>query len=259
MPDKIINYSKINIFYPVIGYTGMVHSDYMMSTINLLLLCRQKDIKLGMRSIWFESLISRARNASVAFMLAKEYTHLLFVDTDVSFDAHDVLKLVDQQREVVVGVYPKKYWSHQKMQAMGTSGSFPEQWRHLATDFSTELSQEKILEAHKGKSPIDTSYAATGFMLIKRSCIEEIIKEKPEIKYTNDIDGYMDAGDNFYDIFQCKVNPETKKYESEDYGFCKLWTSLGGSIKVIPDISLGHRGFSTYNGNLKLQANYYNS
>ena len=141
MPDKITDYSKINIFYPVIGYTGMVHSDYMMSTINLLLLCRQKNIKLGMRSIWFESLISRARNASVAFMLAKEYTHLLFVDTDVSFDAHDVLKLVDQQKEVVVGVYPKKYWSHQKMQAMGASGSFPEQWKHLATDFCIVFSE----------------------------------------------------------------------------------------------------------------------
>ena len=108
------DYSKVNIFYPVIGYTGMVHSDYMMSTINLLLLCRQKNIKLGMRSIWFESLISRARNASVAFMLAKEYTHLLFVDTDVSFNAHDILKLIDEQKEVVVGVYPKKYWSPTK-------------------------------------------------------------------------------------------------------------------------------------------------
>ena len=46
MPDKIIDYSKVNIFYPVIGYTGMVHSDYMMSTINLILLARQKGIKL---------------------------------------------------------------------------------------------------------------------------------------------------------------------------------------------------------------------
>jgi hypothetical protein len=258
MPDKIIDYSKVNIFYPVIGYTGMVHSDYMMSTINLILLARQKGIKFSMRSIWFESLISRARNSSVAFMLAKDYTHLLFVDTDIVFNAYDVLKLIDADEEVTVGVYGKKYWSHQKMQSMASTGQLPDHWRYLATDFSTELSQEKILEAHKGKSPIETSYAATGFMLIKRSCIEKIIEKKPEIKYTNDIDGYMDAGDNFYDIFQCKVNPETKKYESEDYGFCKLWTSLGGSIKIIPDISLGHRGFNTYNGNLKLQANYYN-
>ena len=235
----------------------MVHSDYMMSTINLLLLCRQKNIKLGLRSIWFESLISRARNGSVAFMLAKDYTHLLFIDTDVTFNASDVLKLVEEQKEVVVGVYPKKYWSHQKMKAMGSSGNFPEQWKHLATDFSTELPRESYTKSKNGQ-PVEADYAATGFMLISRSCIEKIIKAKPEIKYTNDIDGYMDAGDNFYDIFQCKVNPETKKYESEDYGFCKLWKSLGGEITVLPDISLGHRGFNTFYGNLKFQANYFN-
>ena len=235
----------------------MVHSDYMMSTVSLLSLCRQKNIKIGLRSIWFESLISRARNASVAFMLAKEYTHLLFVDTDVIFDAHDVLKLIDQQKEVVVGVYPKKYWSHQKMQAMGSSGNLPEQWRHLATDFSTELPRESYTRSRSGEAVV-ANYAATGFMLISRPCVEKIIQAKPEIKYTNDIDGYMEAGDNFYDIFQCKVNPETNKYESEDYGFCKLWKSLGGEITVIPDVSLGHRGFNTFYGNLKFQANYFN-
>ena len=50
-----MDYSKVNIFYPVIGYTGMVHSDYMMSTINLMSVCRQKNIKIGKagRSRWF--------------------------------------------------------------------------------------------------------------------------------------------------------------------------------------------------------------
>ena len=66
-----MDYSKVNIFYTVIGYTGMVHSDYMMSTIDLMSVCRQKNIKIGLRSIWFESLISRARNASVALCLIK--------------------------------------------------------------------------------------------------------------------------------------------------------------------------------------------
>lgn len=234
----------------------MVHSDYMMSTINLMSVCRQKNIKIGLRSIWFESLISRARNASVAFMLNKDYTHLFFVDTDTQFDPHDVLKLLDADEDVTVGVYPKKYFNGKKIELMASTGKLPEYWRHLATDFSTEIDFEEFKKA-KSQDKIEAKYAATGFMLIKRECIEKIIAAKPEIKYTNDIDGYMDAGDNFYDIFRCEVNPETKKYESEDYGFCKLWKSLGGKINVITDINLGHRGFNTYLGNLKAQSQYY--
>ena len=234
----------------------MVHSDYMMSTINLMSVCRQKNIKIGLRSIWFESLISRARNASVAFMLNKDYTHLFFVDTDTQFDPHDILKLLDADEDVTVGVYPKKYFNGQKIELMASTRKLPEHWRHLATDFSTELDFEELKKA-KTQDKVEAKYAATGFMLIKRECIEKIIAAKPEIKYTNDIDGYMEAGDNFYDIFRCEVNPETNKYESEDYGFCKLWKSLGGKINVITDISLGHRGFNTYLGNLKAQSQYY--
>ena len=234
----------------------MVHSDYMMSTINLMSVCRQKNIKIGLRSIWFESLISRARNASVAFMLNKDYTHLFFVDTDTQFDPNDILKLLDADEDVTVGVYPKKYFNGQKIELMASTGKLPQHWRHLATDFSTELDFEELKKA-KVQDKVEAEYAATGFMLIKRECIEKIIAAKPEIKYTNDIDGYMEAGDNFYDIFRCEVNPDTKKYESEDYGFCKLWKSLGGKINVITDISLGHRGFNTYLGNLKAQSQYY--
>ena len=246
----------IKIFCPVIGYTGMVHSDYMMSMIDLLSEFRKENIKVGLRSIWFESLISRGRNAAVAFMLNKDYTHLLFVDTDIQFLAEDVIKLIDQDTDVAVGVYPKKYFNVKKMEAMASTGKFPQGWMHLATDFSTEINYEE-LEKAKHQDAVEANYAATGFMLIKRECIEKIIKEKPELHYKNDIDGYMDAGDNFYDIFQCKVNEETKKYESEDYGFCRLWKSLGGSIKVVSVINLGHRGFNTYLGNLKAQSYYY--
>ena len=251
-----MDYDKVNIFYPVIGFTGMVHSDYMMSTINLMLLCRQKNIKLGMRSIWFESLISRARNASVAHMLEKDYTHLLFVDTDISFSAYDVLRLIDADKDVTVGVYSKKYISNQKVEIMANHTGFPKDWRPLVGDFSTEINNENLQKA-KSENIVEAEYAATGFMLIKRQCIEKIIKERPDIKYINDIDGYMDAGDNFYDIFQCRVNPETKKYESEDYGFCKLWKSLGGKINVITDITLNHRGFNNFEGNLKRQVNFF--
>jgi hypothetical protein len=90
-------------------------------------------------------------------------------------------------------------------------------------------------------------------MLIKTDVFKEIAKKKPEIKYKNDIDGYAPYGDNFYDFFRCQVNPETKKYESEDYGFCKLWQECGGKIHAIPEIKLGHRGNYIFEGSLKEQ------
>ena len=47
-------------------------------------------------------------------------------------------------------------------------------------------------------------------------------------------------------MFFCANNPVSKKYESEDYGFCQLWRSLGGKIHVLPDIKLSHTGRNHY-------------
>ena len=90
--------------------------------------------------------------------------------------------------------------------------------------------------------------------------LRKIIDKRPDLKYVNDVDGYMSAHqDNFYDFFQVGVNPSSKKYESEDYGFCQLWRSLGGKIHVVPDIKLVHTGRSHYPGDVIKQANIFAS
>ncbi len=237
------------VFFPIIAYGGVVHADFMMSMSSLFLAMAQKKILASSIVLGFESLISRGRNASAAYTLGGDYTHLMFVDTDVSFDPKDFFRLLDLNKDVAVGLYPKKYISDSKLKTLFKKYSeLPPIWRNLATDFSSELDLSKM----KNES-IEVEYAATGFMLIKRECFEKIIKERPDIKYQNDIDGYMSAGDNFYDFFQCRINPKTKKYESEDYGFCQLWRSLGGKIHAIPDITLNHRGYINFSGNLKQQ------
>lgn len=237
------------IFFPIIAYGGVVHADFMISMSSLFLAMAPKKIVASSITIGFESLISRGRNASAAYTLAGDYTHLMFVDSDVSFDPKDFFRLLDLDKEVAVGLYPKKYISDTKLKKLFTKYSeLPPIWRSLATDFSSELDLSEMKD-----ESIEVNYAATGFMLIKRECFEKIIKEKPEIKYQNDIDGYMSAGDNFYDFFRCSVNPKTKKYESEDYGFCQLWRSIGGKIYAIPDMTLKHRGYINFSGNLKQQ------
>lgn len=208
--------------------------------------------------ITFESLISRARNAAAAWALSDDYSHLLFIDADIGFDPSDVFKLIAANKDVAVGVYPKKYYSRAKMKALAKDSpevfNDKEDWRALATDFSTELNAENLEKAKRGEA-FEVNYAATGFMLIKTDVFRKIIEKRPDLKYTNDVDGYMSADkDNFYDFFQVGVNPSNKKYESEDYGFCQLWRSLGGKIHVVPDIKLVHTGRNHYPGDIVKQA-----
>ena len=74
------------IFFPIIAYGGVVHADFMISMSSLFLAMAPKKIVASSITIGFESLISRGRNASAAYTLAGDYTHLMFVDSDVSFD-----------------------------------------------------------------------------------------------------------------------------------------------------------------------------
>jgi hypothetical protein len=44
------------------------------------------------------------------------------------------------------------------------------------------------------------------------------------------------------------VDPETGRYLSEDYGFCRLWEKIGGEIYVDANSNLSHTGQRVYTG-----------
>ena len=241
-------YKGLKVCMPIIGYGGMVHAQYMTSMMNLVNSCSSLGIKIEAPTIWFESLISRARNASAAVALSSNCDYLFFVDTDIIFDYRDFFKLVDADKDVTVGLYTKKYINERKLAALFKKFSqLPSIWKSLVGDFSSELDE------NSNSDIIKVNYAATGFMLIKTSVFKAIASKMPELKYKNDIDAYQSYGDNFYDFFRCWVNPENKKYESEDYGFCRNWKKCGGDIHAIPDINLIHRGNYCFEGNLQEQ------
>jgi hypothetical protein len=223
----------------------------MFSTMKLCNECIIKDIPIGFDCIYFDSLIARARNAAVAgFLNQKDSTHLLFVDTDINFKSEDVFKMLERDKEVVCGLYPKKYISKIKLDYVSNLyKKLPNNYESLCTDFSSEVSGD----AEKVK------YAATGFMLIKKEAILKIIEKFPNTKYKNDIDAYNHYGDNFYNLFPCEINPETKKYESEDYGFSRLWRETGGEIFIEKSAELTHYGWKGYVGNVNDQIKLFNN
>jgi len=225
----------MKLFVPLICYNHTCNTEYMMSIFKLLNTVKDKKINCSFYPIFFESLVSRARNAAVAhFLEDKENTHLLFIDSDIIFEPEDVLKLLKSGKEVIAGIYPKKYitWERLKNNPEAERVDFP-------VGGNIKMTEDNFLEM---------DYLPTGFLLISRTAIEKIIKQHPELKYRNDIDGYMSAGDNFYDLF--KVGIRNGIYESEDWGFCSLWKEAGGKVLIHPEVNVKHVGWHEYEGNL---------
>jgi hypothetical protein len=45
------------------------------------------------------------------------------------------------------------------------------------------------------------------------------------------------------------IDPQTKEYLSEDFGFCRLWRALGGKIWLDVEAPLVHTGSHDFVGN----------
>ena len=225
----------MKVFIPLICYNHTCNTEWMMSILKLLNSAKETGLNMSFYPIFFESLVSRARNAAVAhFLEDEENTHLLFIDSDIIFEPEDVYRLIQADKDVIAGMYPKKYivWDRLKKDPNAERVDFPIGGEIKVTD----------------DDYVESNYLPTGFLMIKREAILKLIAEHPELKYRNDIDGYGFDNDNFYNLFNAGIRNGI--YESEDWGFCSLWKESGGQILIHPDINLKHVGWHEYSGNL---------
>src|SRR5882762_2004369 len=73
-------------------YGGLVTDHYLMSLLNLTRVLAGNGIAFDVRTVT-DSLITRARNhIANEFLREDGFTHLLFIDADLGFDANAVLR-----------------------------------------------------------------------------------------------------------------------------------------------------------------------
>lgn len=247
----------MKIFVPVICYNRTGHTSFFFSLMKLMLFCKDHGIVLSLYPIVFESLISRARNAAVAnFLTDPDATHILFIDSDIEFEPEDVLKMLHVNKPVVCGAYAQKWLSQEHMQAVFQGEKTVENPLELCTRVSVHP-----LKNDDGTWPplapvMECEYATTGFLLIQRCVFEHMMVKYPERKFQMEIDGYLTADQKyFYDFFPVHIHPVTRRYESEDYGFSRLWreSRADAKIYVITTISLIHHGWFGYPSNFYRQ------
>ena len=78
-----------------------------------------------------------------------------------------------------------------------------------------------------------------GFTVIPRDAMERMCEHyKPTLQCKNDHQNR--DFDEYCAIFDCMIDPDSKRYLSEDYAFCRRWQQMGGKIFADVNTTLGH-------------------
>ena len=146
--------SPKNVFIGLPVYGGY-HPHFVHSLIPLLM-GPPCSIKLG--TCVGDSLVARARNKLVADFLATDCTHLLFLDSDMTFPYDALARLLSHQKDIVGATYVRRRFPH------GLLGS--------KIDGSAEVPTTGLVQMAE---------MPTGCLLIKMDCFDLI--EKPYFRH----------------------------------------------------------------------------
>ena len=249
-----------HIFIATPCYGGQLGEPYFRSMMRFAILCNKYDIKYTISKLANESLITRGRNTLTSFFMENsEATHLFFIDADIEFNPEDILRMVAYDKPIVVGAYPKKAinWGSIMEATRNDPSETPDTIEGHSSNYVVNF--DFVLDKDGNKTPqvqivdnlVKLKDAGTGFMCIKKEVVQQMFEWYPETKYVNDINVDMKYEPFMYALFDCIIDPESRRYLSEDYTFCRRWQEKGGEVWLDPRTALNHVGHYTFRGNIR--------
>jgi len=252
-----VELAKKKLFVATPMYGGQCAGLYTKSMTDLTSVCAKHGIPLRHYFLFNESLITRARNYCVDEFLRSDCTHLLFIDSDIGFDFRDALTLLhltdsETGHDVVTGPYPKKTISWEKVK-QAVDGGFADKSPFELENFVGDYVFNPVgAGSFKINEMAEIKEGGTGFMMITREAFEKYAEAYPELSYKPDHirTEQFDGTNEITAFFDTIIDPETKRYLSEDYMFSQYARKIGLKIWMCPWMRLKHIGSYTFSGSL---------
>ena len=249
---------KCSLFVATPMYGGQCFGSYTKSLLDLSRVCSAYGIQAQFSFIFNESLITRARNYLVDEFLRSNHTHLMFIDSDIDFNPLDVLALLSFKKPIIGGPYPKKCIAWENVYDAVKYGLVPNDDRGKLTDFSGDFVFNSVPGTTEIRlnEPVEVLEIGTGFMLIERSVLTRFAEAYPEYWYNPDHNrsAAFDGTRQIYQYFQAEIEPERRRYLSEDYWFCQKARAAGMGVWIAPWMQLRHHGTYIYGGSIPAMA-----
>lgn len=233
----------VNLMVAMPTYQGVIHSGCALSFFKLSHSLRSIGINQMLRLLDGE-MVARARNRLLADFLDSDCTHMLFVDSDISFEPESVVRMLQANLSIVGGIYPKKTirWESAFSHARSPQGK-PETLAESTLSYVVS----PVQEGRKGKMVrdcIEVHEVGTGFMLLQRRVVEAMVRRYKKLSYGDDF--HETRGRRIPCLFDYRTVND--RYLSEDYFFCALWRNMGGKVWASVTCPLTHAGTYQFQG-----------
>lgn len=244
---------KNKVFIATPMYGGQANGLYVKSILDLQGLLSHYNVESRFSFLFNESLITRARNYLVdEFLRSENFTHLLFIDSDIHFDPNDVLAMLALDKEIIGGPYPKKSinWNNVAHAIKSKPDTPPGELEKVTGDYVFNpvpgTKQFRVTE------PLEVMEIGTGFMMIKRDVFTKFREEYPHLHYKPDHQGQanFDGSRYIHAYFDTVIDPDSHRYLSEDYMFCQYWRAIGGKVWLCPWMKTQHVGTYAFTGDM---------
>ena len=231
-----------------------VHSEcsihYTQSLLELQKECWRK--KIGVRfHLMKSSLVTQGRNMCVSAFLESDSTHLLFIDSDISFNAGAAERLVACDKDIISIPYPLKDMNWDKALKLFGEGKLKtaQDIRNKAFyRYPMKVPDNNAIKIKDGI--IEVTHSPTGFMMIKREVFDKMIEKYPHLRIDQDqvINGKNERLPHMWNFFDTQFDQEKHTYLGEDFAFCKRWKDIGGKCYAWIFDYITHVGEHQYTG-----------
>lgn len=223
--------------------------------LDTLLSMARRFAELGWRldvSTRAHGLVTTSRNAFASAVVENsEYTHLLMIDADCSFEPSVVERLIAAEQPVVGACVPLRQVKWDRV------GSLLERNPDASAQDLANVSHEYAVAFMPGAGANATAdgflparFLGSAVMMMTREALVQISQSDQVARYQTGASlgpGSPSHGWTFFDPF---VDPDSGAYLSEDYAFCHRWRALGGTIYADPTATVTHTGPVSIVGNL---------
>jgi hypothetical protein len=175
---------------------------------------------------------------------------MMFIDADIRFNPNDIFPMMEADKDIICGIYPKKEINWLTVRKAIDAGVPDAQLKNHTGSFVVNLIDYQPEVTVPINAPVEIWNGGTGFMLIKREVFEGLIGKVP--MYLNNVLDLQNEqnGETIHEFFATQIEPESKLLLSEDYDFCKKARNNGFKVWAAPWVQLGHVGTYAFEGQL---------